>query len=97
MKPIIELKDVWKIYQMDKVEVQALRGLSLQIYKNEFVAVTGPSGCGKSTSLNMIGCLDLPTKGVVYLDNLDISKLSESDLAQIRGKKISWFRHLNRL
>lgn len=90
MKPIIELKDVWKIYQMGKVEVQALRGINLQIRKNEFVAIIGASGSGKSTSLNMIGCLDLPTKGIVYLDDQDISKLPESDLAQIRGKKIGF-------
>jgi len=90
MNPIIELKDVWKIYQMGEVEVPALKGLTLQIKEREFVAIIGPSGSGKSTSLNMIGCLDLPTKGHVYLENVDISTLPESDLAQIRGKKIGF-------
>ena len=90
MKTVIELKDVWKIYQMGEVEVPALKGLTLQIKEHEFVAVIGASGSGKSTSLNMIGCLDLPTKGTVLLENIDISTLPESDLAQIRGKKIGF-------
>ncbi len=90
MKPIIELKNVWKIYQMGEVEVPALKGLNLQIREKEFVAVIGASGSGKSTSLNMIGCLDLPTKGTVLLENQDISTLSESNLAQIRGRKIGF-------
>lgn len=90
MKTIIELKEVWKIYQMGEVEVPALKGLSIQIKEREFVAIIGPSGSGKSTSLNMIGCLDLPTRGKTLLDNIDISTLKESDLAQIRGKKIGF-------
>src|SRR3989338_9694241 len=87
---IIKLDNVWKIYQMGEVKVEALRGLSLEIKKGEFVAIMGPSGSGKSTAVNMIGCLDVPTKGHIYLDQHDISKLSESDLAQIRGKKIGF-------
>jgi len=95
-KPIIELKDVWKIYPMGETEVQALRGLSLKIYPNEFVAIMGPSGSGKSTLMNMIGCLDVPTRGTVFLDGQDISKLDESDLAQIRGKRIGFvFQQFN--
>ena len=90
MNPIIELRDVWKIYKMGEVEVPALKGLTLQIKEHEFVAIIGASGSGKSTSLNMIGCLDLPTRGTVLLDNVDISTLRESDLAQIRGKKIGF-------
>ncbi len=89
-EPIIELVDVWKIYQMGEVQVKALRGLSLNIYPHEFVAVMGPSGSGKSTLMNMIGCLDVPTKGKVYLENRDISQLHESDLAQIRGQIIGF-------
>jgi putative ABC transport system ATP-binding protein len=87
---IIKLDDVWKIYQMGKVEVVALSGLKLDIKKGEFVAIQGPSGSGKSTAMNMVGCLDVPTRGRIYLDGHDISRLSESDLAQIRGKKIGF-------
>jgi len=95
-KAIIELRDVWKTYEMGTTTVQALRGINLQIFEDEFVAVQGPSGSGKSTSVNMIGCLDLPTKGAVFLDGKDISKLSESQLAQIRGRIIGFvFQQFN--
>ena len=87
---IIKLENVWKIYKMGNVEVPALRGLNLEIKKGEFVAIMGPSGSGKSTCMNMVGCLDVPTKGRIFLEHQDISKLSESDLAQIRGKKIGF-------
>jgi len=90
MKSIIELKDTWKIYQMGKVKVEALRGINLEVRRGEFLSIMGPSGSGKSTAVNMIGCLDSPSKGKILLDSLDISKLSESDLAQIRGKKIGF-------
>jgi len=93
---VIRLEDVWKIYKMGEVEVQALRGLTLDIKKGEFVAVMGPSGSGKSTAVNMVGCLDVPTKGKVFLEDHDIAKLSESNLAQIRGKKIGFiFQQFN--
>jgi len=85
---IIKLEKVWKIYQMGEVKVNALRGLDLEIKRGEFLGIKGPSGSGKSTAVNMIGCLDFPSKGKIYLDGQDISKLSESNLAQIRGKKI---------
>jgi putative ABC transport system ATP-binding protein len=89
-KPIIELKDVWKIYQIGDVKVEALKGLNWKVYPGEFVAIQGPSGSGKSTAMNMVGCLDIPSKGHIYLDGQDISHLSESALAQIRGKKIGF-------
>jgi putative ABC transport system ATP-binding protein len=89
-KPVIELKDVWKIYQMGDVKVEALRNLNIKVFKGEFVAIQGPSGSGKSTAMNMVGCLDVPSKGHIYLDGHDISKLEESQLAQIRGKKIGF-------
>lgn len=89
-KPIIRLKNVTKTYRMGNVDVNAVKGVSLDISQGEFVAITGPSGSGKSTLMNMIGCLDYPTKGNIYLDGQDISTLDESDLAQIRGKKIGF-------
>lgn len=89
-KVVIELKDVWKIYKMDEVEVPALRGVNIKIYSGEFVSVMGASGSGKSTCLNMIGSLDIPTRGQVFLDGKDISKLEESDLARLRGRKIGY-------
>jgi len=90
LEPIIRLDNVWKIYKMGDVEVPALRGMTLDIYPHEFVTIMGPSGSGKSTAMNMVGCLDVPTKGHISLGGKDISKMNESDLAQIRGRKI-WF------
>lgn len=95
-KVVIELRHVWKTYEMGSAMVHALRDVSLQIFQGEFVAVVGPSGSGKSTMMNLIGCLDLPSKGHIFLDGHDISKLSESDLATIRGKKIGFvFQQFN--
>ena len=87
---IIELQDVWKIYQMGKVDVNALRGMNFKVKRKEFVSIMGPSGSGKSTAVNMVGCLDIPTKGDVYLDGKNIAHLPESTLAQIRGRKIGF-------
>ncbi len=87
---IIKLNNVWKIYTMGKIEVPALRGVNLTINNGEFVAIMGPSGSGKSTMMNSIGCLDVPTKGEIYLAGQNIAHLSESELAQIRGKKIGF-------
>ncbi|MGM5484351.1 MAG: ABC transporter ATP-binding protein [Nanobdellota archaeon] len=96
MKKIIELRDVWKTYQMGDVKVEALRSLNIDVGKGEFLAIMGPSGSGKSTSVNMVGCLDIPTKGAIYLEGQNIAKLTESDLAQIRGKKIGFiFQQFN--
>jgi len=93
---LIHLENVWKIYQMGEVEFAALRGVDLQINKGDFVAVLGPSGSGKSTMMNLIGCLDLPSRGSICLDARDISRLGESDLAQIRGRKIGFiFQQFN--
>ena len=87
---VIELKDVHKHYQMGETTVRALRGSSLKVKKGEFIAIEGPSGSGKSTLMNMVGCLDLPTSGKVHLEKWNIEDLHESDLAQIRGKKIGF-------
>jgi len=90
MKPIIELRNVWKTYKMGGTPVHALQGIDLSVRPGEFLAIQGPSGSGKSTAMNLVGCLDVPTKGDIYLDGNNISKLTESDLAQIRGKKIGF-------
>ena len=90
IEPIIKLEDVWKIYQLGKTELAALRGLSLEINPGAFVAIMGASGSGKSTLLNMIGCLDSPTRGKIYLNGKDIAKMSESQLAQLRGKVLGF-------
>jgi putative ABC transport system ATP-binding protein len=87
---VIRLKDVFKIYDMGKTKVYALNGLDVEINDGEFVAIMGPSGSGKSTAMNLVGSLDTPSRGKVFLDSLDISKLHESELAQIRGKKIGF-------
>jgi len=86
----MELQDVWKIYRMGEFDVPALAGVDLAVEENEFVAITGPSGCGKSTMLNLIGCLDMPTRGKVLLEGRDISELKDDELARARGKKIGF-------
>lgn len=97
-QPIIRLENVWKIYQLGKMELPILKGISLEIAPGAFVVILGPSGSGKSTLLNMAGCLDLPTRGKVFLDDKDISKMSEDELAQIRGQKIGFiFQQFNLL
>jgi putative ABC transport system ATP-binding protein len=88
--PLIKLTDVWKIYQMGEVEFAALKGINLEIYEGEFLVVLGPSGSGKSTLMNLLGCLDIPSKGTVFLDSKDISELDESELARIRGQTIGF-------
>jgi putative ABC transport system ATP-binding protein len=90
MKPVIELTQVSKTYKMDEVEVKALNNVDLKINKKEFVAIMGPSGSGKSTLLHMVGCLDRPTEGRIFLDGIDISTLNDSELARLRGSKLGF-------
>jgi len=90
MANLVELKNVYKTYQMGDVSVHALNGVSLTIKKGEFVAIVGQSGSGKSTMMNLVGCLDIPTKGDIFLKSKNISKLGESNLAALRGESIGF-------
>lgn len=93
---LIKLNNVWKTYNIDSVEVDAIKDSSAEINKGDFIAVIGPSGSGKSTMMHLIGCLDIPTKGSILLENINICSLNESSLAQIRGKKIGFiFQQFN--
>ena len=93
---IIQLKDVWKTYHMGDISLDVLKNVNVEIEQGEFVVIIGPSGSGKSTMMNQVGILDMPTKGKVYFRGKDLTKLSESDLAQLRGKKIGFvFQQFN--
>ena len=89
-KVIASIKDVRKIYRMGTVEVEVLRGVSLEFYAGEYISIMGPSGCGKSTMLNLLGCLDRPTHGSYILDGQDVSKIEDDDLSAIRGRKLGF-------
>src|SRR3979490_3037850 len=89
-KPVIRLENVHKTYDLGEIQVHALRGVSLEIRAGEFVAVMGPSGSGKSTVMNILGCLDRPTKGRYFLDGVDVSGMSKDELARIRNRKLGF-------
>jgi putative ABC transport system ATP-binding protein len=98
MAPIIEIRDVWKVYPMGVEQVQALRGLSVDVAQNEYVAIMGPSGSGKSTLMNIIGCLDTPSSGSYVLNGQDVSTLSDDRLALVRNREIGFvFQQFNLL
>ncbi len=90
MKPVIELRDATKVYQMGENRLQVLKHIDLKINRGEDVVIIGASGSGKSTLLNIIGCLDKPTAGKVFVEGKDTSKMSDSELAIIRGTKIGF-------
>ncbi len=97
-KPVIRLENVHKTYDLGEIQVQALRGISLGVRQGEFVAVMGPSGSGKSTVMNILGCLDRPTRGHYYLDGVDVSGMSKTELARIRNRKLGFvFQQFNLL
>ena len=87
---LIEARDITKIYQLGDVELKALDGVSITIDKGEFLAIMGPSGSGKSTFMNIIGCLDIPTSGQYFLEDIDVGKLTRDELAHIRNQKIGF-------
>src|ERR1051325_2762267 len=87
---MIATHDLWKTYDMGSEQVHALRGVNLQIRQNEYVAIMGPSGSGKSTLMNLIGCLDSPTKGQYWLNHQQVSELDDDELARIRNKEIGF-------
>jgi putative ABC transport system ATP-binding protein len=96
MDPIIKLENIHKTYQLGKVSLEAVKGVSLEINPGAFVSIMGPSGSGKSTLLNMIGCLDVPTSGRILLKGNDVAKMTETQLAQLRGKTIGFiFQEFN--
>ncbi len=90
MANLISLRDIVKTYEMGDTEVHALRGVSLDIQKNEYVAVMGPSGSGKSTLMNILGCLDTPTSGIYEFNGVNVSDMNDNELAKIRNKEIGF-------
>jgi len=90
MHPVIKINDLTKTYIMGQTKVHALRGIDLLINTNEYVALMGPSGSGKSTLMNLLGCLDTPTAGHYELDGKDVSKMDDTELANIRNEKIGF-------
>lgn len=89
-QPIIEIHDIRRRYQVGDTEVNALAGVDISIYKNDYVAIMGPSGSGKSTLMNILGCLDTPTSGTYILNNTNVSHMDENELAEVRNKEIGF-------
>src|ERR671925_875453 len=87
---LIETRDLWKTYVMGSEEIHALRGVNIQIQRGEYVAIMGPSGSGKSTLMNLIGCLDTPSKGTYLLNDKEVSQMNDNELARIRNEEIGF-------
>lgn len=98
MQSIIHIENIRKSYYLGKHELQVLKGISLDIFKNEYVALMGPSGSGKSTLMNILGCLDSPSAGNYFLNGKDVSRMPDNDLAEVRNKEIGFvFQQFNLL
>ncbi|MFS8083823.1 MAG: ABC transporter ATP-binding protein, partial [Ginsengibacter sp.] len=98
MNSILHLEDIKKSYYLGRQELKVLKGISIDIFKNEYVALMGPSGSGKSTLMNILGCLDSPTGGKYILNGEDVSKMTDDDLAEVRNKEIGFvFQQFNLL
>ncbi|HEX8846106.1 MAG TPA: ABC transporter ATP-binding protein [Pyrinomonadaceae bacterium] len=87
---LISMRDIWKTYQMGSEEVHALHGVTFDVQKGEYVAIIGPSGSGKSTLMNLIGCLDTPTKGQYWINGKNVSEMDDDELARIRNKEVGF-------
>jgi putative ABC transport system ATP-binding protein len=87
---LIETRDLWKTYQMGEEQIHALKGVSISLERGEYVAIMGPSGSGKSTLMNLIGCLDTPSKGTYLLNNKEVSLMNDNELARIRNEEIGF-------
>ncbi|MCX5726439.1 MAG: ABC transporter ATP-binding protein [Candidatus Saganbacteria bacterium] len=87
---VVKIKELTKTYKISRVEIPALRGVSFDVKRGEFVSIMGPSGCGKSTLMHLIGCLDHPTSGSVFIDSLEVSKLQDRELASVRNKRVGF-------
>lgn len=98
VKEVIRLEDVYKIYRVGNQEVRALDGVSLSVFRNEYVAIMGPSGSGKSTLMNILGCLDSPDSGRYILNGMDVSEMEDGELADVRNREIGFvFQSFNLL
>ena len=87
---VIQIENLTRVYQMGETEVRALAGVSLEVKRNEYIAIMGPSGSGKSTLMNMIGCLDTPSSGEYILNGNRVSQMNDSDLAEVRNREIGF-------
>ena len=95
---LIELSDIWKVYDLGEVKVEALIEIDLEIHRGEYVALVGPSGSGKSTLMNLVGCLDRPTKGSYRLNGKEVAEMSRDQRARIRNRQIGFvFQNFNLL
>src|SRR5215213_934153 len=98
MQSIIHIENLKKNYYLGKQTIEVLKGITLDIFKNEYVALMGPSGSGKSTFMNILGCLDTPTAGTYILNNHDVSRMTDNELADVRNKEIGFvFQQFNLL